>query len=103
MQQFQPLWRDLHAQIGHARHVAARSVQASDEAEPDRIGPNFEYNRNGRGRRLGRERRRSSARSNNSHMTFNQIRRHRGQPINLLLRPAVFDRNVLAHDIAGFL
>src|SRR5262245_54399445 len=35
-------------------------------------------------------------------MTFNQIRRHRGQPINLLLRPVVFDRNILAVDIAGF-
>jgi hypothetical protein len=36
-------------------------------------------------------------------MSFNQICRQRGQPISLFLRPAVFDRNVLAHDIAGFL
>jgi hypothetical protein len=27
----------------------------------------------------------------------------RGQPIILILRPAVFDRHVLALDIAGFL
>ena len=33
----------------------------------------------------------------------NQIGRQRRQPIDLILGPAVFDRDVLALDIAGFL
>ena len=53
--------------------------------------------------RLCREYRLSGDRNNYSHTAFNQICRHRGQPINLLLRPAVFDRYVLADDIAGLL
>src|SRR5258707_15898361 len=36
-------------------------------------------------------------------MTLNEIRRERRQPIDLLLRPAVFDPHVLTDDIAGFL
>ena len=33
-------------QLGHACHIATRSVQATDEAKPDRVGGRFEDNRN---------------------------------------------------------
>ena len=93
---------NLYDQTGHARNIAARPVQVSDEAEPDWVAPvsktigmvvvaAFAASAAG-----------VDGRSNHSHLTLNQVRRHRGQPINLLLRPAVFDRHVLALDITGF-
>ena len=102
VQQFQPLRRYLHVQLGHARDVAARPVKAGDEAELDRVAAHFEDDRNGRGRRLCRKRRRSAGRGNHGHLTMNQIGRHCRQPIVLVFRPAVFDRDVLALDVTGF-
>ena len=56
-QQLQPL-RPQHAgEKAHAGDVAARPVEAGDEAVPDRIAPGREDDRNRRGRGLGRERR----------------------------------------------
>jgi hypothetical protein len=103
MQQFQALWLNLNDQIGHARQIAARSVQVSDEAKPDRVGPYFKDNRNGCCGCLCRERRRSSGRSYHVYISSNQIGCHRGQPIDLFVRPAVVDGHVLALDKAGFL
>ena len=77
-------------------------LRLADEAEPDRVAARFEDDRNGRGRRLCRKRRRSAGRGNHGHLTMNQISRHRRQPIILALRPAVFDRHVLAFDVTGF-
>ena len=37
------------------------------------------------------------------HLTTNQLSRHRRHSVVLPLRPAIFDRHVLALDIAGFL
>ena len=57
-----------------------------------------------RGRRLGRERRRgTSGRGDHGDLPANQIGRQRRQSIQLILGPAVFDRHVLALDIAGVL
>jgi hypothetical protein len=52
-QQLQPLRRYLDVQVGHARQVAAGSVQAGDEAEFNRIGGCGEDRGDRRGRRLG--------------------------------------------------
>ena len=41
-------------------------------------------------------------RDDHGHLATNQIGRQRWQPIVLALRPAIFDRHVLALDIAGF-
>ena len=43
VQQFQPLRRDLDARVGHARDVAARPVEGSDESKRDRIEPDLEW------------------------------------------------------------
>jgi len=103
VKQFQPLRSYLRSQVGHAGDIAARSAQAFDEAEPDRIAAYFEDDRNGRGRRLCCERRRSSGRGNHCHLTINEVGCHFRQPISSTLGPTVIDRNVLTIDIAGFL
>jgi hypothetical protein len=102
VQQFQPLRRYLHVCLGHTRDVAARTVKAGDEAEPDRVGSRFEDDRNGRGCRLRRKRPRSAGRGNHGHLPMNQISHHRRQPIAVTFPPAVFDRHVAAIDVTGF-
>ena len=95
--------RPARGQEGDARDVAARPVEAGDKAELDRVAADREDDRDRRGRRLGRKRRRRAAgRDDHRHLTANQIGRQRRQPIILALRPAVFDRDVPALDIAGF-
>ena len=81
MQQFQPLRRYLHVRLGHARDVAARPIKTGDEAKPDRVAARFEDDRNGRGRRLCRKRRRSAGRGNHGHLTMNQIGRQCRQSV----------------------
>jgi hypothetical protein len=44
----------------------------------------------------------SPARNDHGHLTANQIGRQRGQSIVLKLRPAIFDRDILSFNIAGF-
>ena len=46
---------------------------------------------------------RASGRGDHGDLPANQFGRQRRQPIDLTLRPAVFDRDVLALDIAGVL
>ena len=48
-------------------------------------------------------RRREARRGDHGDLTADQIGRQRRQPVVLTLRPAVFDRDVLALDEAGFL
>jgi len=96
VQQFQHLRRYFLDQLGRARDVAARPAQAGDKAELDWIGANFEHDRDGRGRRLCRDRRRSAGRGNHRHLTPHQIGHQCRQPVISVLRPAVFDRHVAA-------
>ena len=42
-------------------------------------------------------------RHNEGHMAAHEFCRQCGKPIVATLRPAVFDRDVLAFDVAGFL
>ena len=70
----------------------------------DRIVAGHEHDRNRRGRRLGRECCRGSPPATiTATLAANQIGRQRRQPIKSILCPAVFDRNVLTFDIAGFI
>ena len=71
VQQFEPLRRDLNDQRGYARHVAARPVQACDEAKLDRVAARLEDNRNGCGRCLCRERCSSSGYGNHGNLALN--------------------------------
>ena len=98
MQQLQPLRPDLHVQDAHAREVASRPVQAGDKAKRQRVAPTTK--RSGSSRLLpllavpqGHSRRSRPP-------TANEVGGQRGQSIVLVVRPAVFDREVLALDIA---
>jgi hypothetical protein len=88
--------------LGYAGDIAARPIKAGDEVELHRIAGGSEDNGNRSGRRLCGKRRRSASRGNHSHLTMNQIGHHRRQPITSALRPAVFDRHVLAINVTGF-
>ena len=70
---------------------------------PNSTGSNRyrEDDRNRCGRRLCGQRRRSAIRDDHGHLAAHQIGRQRRQSIVLAVRPAVFDRDVLALDITG--
>src|SRR5215831_18213132 len=97
------LLHQLHAQVGHARDVAAWSVETSNKSNRDRVDRYGEDDRKGRGLGLCRECRRRPSRDNQGHLTSNQLRRQGTQSIASTLSPAVFDRHVLALDEANFL
>ena len=82
--------------------VAGVPVQACDKPTGDRVLPAEEDNRNLPGRPLGRACRRG-IHGNHSYLTTCKIGSHPREPIVLTLRPTVFDRDVLALDIARFL
>ena len=104
MQEPQPLCHQLGREKIDARHIAARPGEARDKTKLDRVFGDGEDDRNRRGRRLGRECRRGAAeRDNHGDLTANQFGRQRRQPIELVLRPAIFDRYVLALDVARVL
>ena len=100
MQQLQPLRRDLNGQLGYARDVAARPVEAGDETELDRVAAFSNtigivvvaaFAASAAGVPVAAitatwRRTRSAANAGNRSV--------------FALRPAIFDRDVLALDIA---
>ena len=84
--------------------VAARPGEAGDKTEPDRVFSDDENDGDRRGRSLGREGRSGTAgRSDHGDLTANQVGRQRRQSIQLIVGPAILDRDVLALDEAGLL
>ena len=102
MQQLQLLLPEFHHQVGYAREVAARPIEACDESHRDRIGCHREHDRNGGGGRLSRACRHSSSRGDHRHLIVNQLGRKRRQSIDLTSRPTVFDRYVAAFHETAF-
>src|SRR5712691_1084188 len=103
MQKLQPLRRQFTADNVDARRAAARLGDAGDESKVDRIFGEDEHDGDRRGCRFGRERRSVAARDEDRNLSAHQFERQRGQSVVFAFGPAVFDRNVLAHDIAGLL
>src|SRR5262249_15591648 len=98
---FSPKQRRVPPKCGE---VAAGPVEAPDDAELDGIAADREHDGYRCRRRLGCQYRRITAlRHNERHMAAHEFCRQRGKPIVVTLRPAVFDRDVLAFDVAGFL
>ena len=87
----------------HARQIAARTVEAGDESELDRVTTVGKDDRRRRSRRLGRERRDRAAGRKDSRPPVDEPNRPLvPAAIVLTVRPAVFDRYVLALDVAVF-
>src|SRR5262245_19300448 len=101
-QQPQPLGHDLGGQEIDARRVAARPGKAGDQTVPDRVAGDAERDRDGRGRSLGRKRRRIAARGDDRYATVDEVGHERRQPIELAAEPVILDDHVLAFDVADF-
>jgi hypothetical protein len=84
--------------------IAARPIQAGDKPQLDRIATDCNEDGNGCRAWLSCDGRRNSAhRHDERDLVTDQLGCKRRQSIILLLRPAVFERNVSALDVASFL
>jgi hypothetical protein len=102
-QQLEPLGCHLRREPVDAGQIAGRPRETCDQAKPDRIIGDDENDRDRRGRILGRERGGTGRCDDHSDPSARQVGGQRRQSIELILGPAVFDRDVLAFDIACFL
>src|SRR5262249_16952713 len=103
MQEFQPFCRQLAAvKIDH-RPSAARLSASSDETKPDRVFGSHENDGGHFACSFGSGRRRVAYGDDHGDPSVNQFGCERRQPIELPLRPAVYDRYILALDIAAIL
>src|SRR5262249_32657587 len=82
--------------------IAARSGEAGDKTQLDRIFWDTESNWKRLRRSFGRDRSSAPRRRNHSHLSADQIGRQFREPIESVARQAIFDRDILALDVAGF-
>src|SRR5262245_25565280 len=101
VQPLQSFPTQLRVQGGHPCEVAARSVEAGNETDLNRIGAGDEDNGNGARYSL-RSYRRLAVRGNNGDLPASQIGCQCWQTIVVTFGPAVFDRHVPTIDIAVF-
>jgi hypothetical protein len=94
--------RHLRHEEARASDVAARPVEAGDEAQFDWIAATEENDGNGGGCGLGYQRR-TGITGDNGDLTANEVGRHGPQSIVLAFAPAIFDRNVPAFNVADLL
>src|SRR5262249_6931752 len=102
MHQFYLLGPQRVTEKTHPRDVAARSVEAGNEAFSDGIVAGREYNWHGRSHRLGC-RCRSDVADDDSDLSADQLGHQPRQLIIATLGRAKFDRDVLSLDITGLL
>jgi hypothetical protein len=101
-EQAEPLGSDLSIQRCDTGRIAAGTIQALHQAEPDRVGAGGEHDRDRRGRLLRRHRGgRAAGRDDESDALANQLGRHARQQLVLAARPAIVDRSVLPLDKAA--
>jgi hypothetical protein len=82
--------------------IAARPGKAGDKTKTDRVFGNAEDDGDRRGCRLGRKRRSgASVCCDHGYPSANQFGGQRRQQVKFTFRPPVFDRHVLALDIAA--
>ena len=99
-QKIEPFARKLGAKESHPRDTAAWPTEAGDKAVSHWITCNRKDDGNRRGGLLGRK---SSVWrtgcDDHCHLTFNQISGQPWQEADLIIRPTVFDRYILAREI----
>ena len=94
---------ELRGEEAYPRDVAARPVEAGNQAEFDRVAAMPEYDGNGCGGGLRRQRGLDAAgRGDDRHLPAHQIGGERRQPIVLSVCEARFDCDIAAFHIAGF-
>src|SRR6516165_7723697 len=104
MQKLQPLCRQLNYEKIDSCQVAAWPRETGNKTQFDRVLAGDENDRDGRGCCLGRQYRVVAAhRGDHGDLSPHQFRRQPGQPIDLIVGPAILDRYVLTLDIACFL
>ena len=101
-------FQTLCAQFGIEKidtcQIAAWTSEAGDKAKLDGVFADVEDNGNRRCRRLSRQRRSGALGcGDHGHRPARQFGRQPWQPIELTIRPLVFDPHVLAFNIAGIL
>ena len=101
VQQMQVLRRQRVYEEVHACNIATWPVEADNQTGFDWIGTARKYDWNRSSSRHGC-RRRSVVHDKDGHLPAEQVSRQCWQAIVLPLRPAIFDRDVLVYDIAGF-
>jgi hypothetical protein len=101
-QQLKPLGRQLFECKVDPREVTAWPGEAGDQPVRDRVGPTPEDDRDRRGRTFRGKRRRRVARHDQIDLAADEVGGQCRQLIVMALRPAVFDRQILSLDVAGF-
>ena len=96
MQQLKLLRHKHFSQKGNARYISAWPVEAGHKAELDRVTAGVEYNRDGRGSCLGRERCCDAGRNDHGHLAPHQISSHHGQAFVVTRRPRKFNYYIAA-------
>src|SRR5262245_32934540 len=101
MKETEALWPEPPTEIANACGVAARPIHARDQAELDRIVSDAKrdgYRACGgfRGERCRSRKRRCD----HHHLPLHEIGRQSRQALVSLLGPAIFDRDVVAVDVA---
>jgi hypothetical protein len=99
-EELQPLGRQLHRKKVDSGRVAAGTREAGDQAKSDRVFGDTEHDRYRRGGFTRSNRSGRADRSNDLDLSTNEIGHQLWQPFGLVVAPAIFDREILALDIA---
>jgi len=104
VEHLKPFGRQCEEYLAQPRNIAPWVRKAGDEAEFDWISPEVEHYWNRTCRILGSERARCGAcRDDHGHFAPHQFGRQFRQPLELIMRPAILDRDVLSFDVANLL
>ena len=96
MQDLEPLTHNAHPYVSDTGRIASRLVEALDQARLDRVNAGAEDNRNGLGQAFDHACCvPAGGRGDDRNATSDQISGQFRQPIDLVIGPAIFDRDVL--------
>src|SRR5262245_21536988 len=102
VQQLQSFSHDCSIEHVYACDIAARPIEASHQAKLHWVSTYGEHDRKRIGRRLGSKRSWSTNHYDHRDLAINEVNCQRWKAIELVLRPAIFDRYVLSLNITDF-
>jgi hypothetical protein len=85
-----------------ANALKPRPIEARNKPELHGIAADTEHDWDGGGRSLRRKSRRRAGCDDHGHSKLDEVNRQRRQSISLVSRPAIFNHNVAAFNVAGF-